>query len=58
MRLAGSSKLCPAVVPRSLTAQPITPDESKVNTIHRKMTLSLFESVVHVGIAVVTALVE
>ncbi len=38
-------------------AQPVTPDDSKINTIRRKMTLSLFESVVHVGIAVVTALV-
>ncbi len=38
-------------------AQPVTPS-SKVNTIHRKMTLSSFESVVHVGIAVVTPLVE
>ncbi len=39
-------------------AQPVTPDDSKVNTIHRKMTLSLFESGVRVGIAPVTALVE
>ena len=39
-------------------AQPVTSDDSKVNTIHRKMTLSLFESVVHVGRAVVTAFVE
>ncbi len=37
-------------------AQPITPDDIKVNMIHRKMTLSLFESVVHVGRAVETAL--
>jgi hypothetical protein len=39
-------------------AQPVKPDGSKVNTIHRNMTLSLFESVVQVGRAVVTALVE
>jgi hypothetical protein len=39
-------------------AQPVTLDDSKVSTIHRNLTLSLFESVVHLGKAVVTALVE
>ncbi len=46
------------IIAPTAAAQAVTPDDSKVNTIHRKMTLSLFESVVHVGIAVVTALVE
>ncbi len=39
-------------------AQPVTLDDSKVSTIHRNLTLSLFVIVVHVGRAVVTALVE
>ena len=28
-------------------AQPVTPDDTEFGTIHRKMTLSLSESVVH-----------
>ena len=39
-------------------AQPVTPDDPKVNSFHRKMTLSLFESVVHEGRGVVTAFAQ
>ncbi len=45
----GIDKITPAGA-----AQSITPDDIKVNIIHRKMTLSLFESVVLVGSAVVS----